>query len=454
MVDANTARSLAPARLDNAQRDAAQVLVAERVSSPTRLLQVARTRLLDTEPEEEFDRFARLAAATLGGVTAFITIVDDRRSFWKSCMTATGSTLAVRQNAVEESFCQYVIGTGDPLIVSDARTDPVTRDNPSVVTMGVTSWAGYPVHAPDGEVLGTFCVVGDRPRQWTDPELRILDTLAHAVTGEVALRMALDDARAGSALAKEQAARAEELAGLLQQSLLPPTLPVIPGVDLAAAYQPAGDGVQVLGDFYDAFPTATGWGVVVGDVCGKGAPAARTTAMIRSAVRTLGHDGRNPAQVLTTLEQVLNTWNAGTVNPVAACYTTLTRQGANLAVTLSLAGHPPALLRHPDGHIEEFGLCGSTLGCGLPQPPRDSHLLLTPGSSLLICTDGVSEACRPTTRERYTEARLHTLLTQLPATADAATTVNAVQADVQQFSQGPLHDDIAIVMLANPAPPH
>lgn len=166
------------------------------ITSAARLRQVARSGLLDTEREEAFDRFARLAAMMLGEVTAFVTVVDERRSFWKACVTASGGTLEDRQNTVERSFCRYVIGTDRPLIVSDARVHPVTRDNPSVESMGVIAWAGYPVRTPDGQVLGTFYVVGDRPRDWSATDLQVLETLAHAIAGEVALRMAVDDARA------------------------------------------------------------------------------------------------------------------------------------------------------------------------------------------------------------------------------------------------------------------
>jgi phosphoserine phosphatase RsbU/P len=100
-----------------------------RVTSPARLGQVLRTRLLDTEPEEAFDRFARLAATILGQVTA-LTVADDRRSSWKACVTASGGSLDARENTVEESFCQYVIGTDRPLIVSDARISSAHPQQP------------------------------------------------------------------------------------------------------------------------------------------------------------------------------------------------------------------------------------------------------------------------------------------------------------------------------------
>ncbi|HEX8519538.1 MAG TPA: SpoIIE family protein phosphatase, partial [Pseudonocardia sp.] len=198
--------------------DDVSVIPAARVSMPARLAQVRRSRLLDTPPEEAFDRFARLATVLLGDVTAFVTIVDERRSFWKACVTAEGSTLGVRQNTVEESFCRYVIGQDGPVVVTDARTEPLTAGNPSVEAMGVVAWAGYPVRSPDGEILGTFCVAADRPRRWTTTELQTLETLAHAVSGEVALRLAADEARDAMRAAETQARRSGALLGALQDA--------------------------------------------------------------------------------------------------------------------------------------------------------------------------------------------------------------------------------------------
>src|SRR5471032_534128 len=106
--------------------------MANEILDVGRLAAVARTRLLDTEPDEPFDRLARLAAALLDTPFAFVTLVDDTRSFWKRP------------------------------IVDDAAHDPRTADNPTVLTIGVAAWAGFPLLAPTGEVLGSFCVADMR----------------------------------------------------------------------------------------------------------------------------------------------------------------------------------------------------------------------------------------------------------------------------------------------------
>ena len=164
-----------------------------RLTDPQRLAAVAGTGLLDTAADEVFERLAAVAARLLRMPLAFVTLVDRQRSYWTS---AHGTGLAAddtigRQNTVEESFCQYVIATDGPVVVSDAALDELTRDNPSIASMGVRAWAGYPLRSPDGHDLGSFCVVDTTPRSFTADALLLLETLADAASREVALRLAL-----------------------------------------------------------------------------------------------------------------------------------------------------------------------------------------------------------------------------------------------------------------------
>ena len=166
-------------------------LIRSRVQSPSRLQAVASTELVGTELEEVFDRLTRLAAAVLDVPWSFVTLVDDERSFWKSAY-GTGATAAEdRANPVEESFCQYVVATGDQLLIADARLDDRTKDNPSIDSMGVVAWAGSPIRSASGHIVGTFCAVTDQPRKWSSSDAALLDTLAGAAASEVQLRTAL-----------------------------------------------------------------------------------------------------------------------------------------------------------------------------------------------------------------------------------------------------------------------
>lgn len=160
-------------------------LVVSRVNDARRLAAVDATGLLDTGGEEGFDRIAAIAARLLETPFGFVTVVDDRRSFWKACIGVDAIDPGERQNQVDESFCQYVIGLDDVLMVNDTRVDARTKDNPSIESMGVLAWAGAPVRGTDGVVLGTVCVVDTTPRSWTHSDGLLLSELAEIAADEI-----------------------------------------------------------------------------------------------------------------------------------------------------------------------------------------------------------------------------------------------------------------------------
>ncbi len=156
------------------------------LEDPARVAAVRGTGLLDTEPEEVFDELARLARRLLDTPFALVTLVDDRRCFWKSRIGIPEN--GPRQNAAEDSFCQYVIASDKPLVLGDVRRDPRTRDTPAIALLGVVAWAGYPLRDRDGRVLGTICAVDTKPREWTASDEGVLEALALAASTELQLR--------------------------------------------------------------------------------------------------------------------------------------------------------------------------------------------------------------------------------------------------------------------------
>ncbi len=187
---------------------------AGRLRDPKRLEAVADTAMVDTPAVELFDNLASLASRLLGMPLAFTTFVDGERSYWKAAV-GTGidsEDIVSRANLVEESFCQYVILTDGPVIIPDATADPMTRDNPSVTSMGVRAWAGFPVRSADGHVLGSFCVVDTQPREFTELDLEVLAALAAAAEREVQLQQALGAARNAASAVDFQTVRATRLA--------------------------------------------------------------------------------------------------------------------------------------------------------------------------------------------------------------------------------------------------
>src|SRR5262245_3410184 len=137
--------------------------LAEAISNKARLEALRRTRLLDSPPEETFDRLTRLAAAVLKVPVALVSLVDGERQFFKSQCGLTEPLLSARQTPLSHSFCKHAVGSREPLVVEDARTDPVLQSNPSVSQYGIIAYAGIPLITSDGHALGSFCVIDSRP---------------------------------------------------------------------------------------------------------------------------------------------------------------------------------------------------------------------------------------------------------------------------------------------------
>ncbi|MBW3609988.1 MAG: SpoIIE family protein phosphatase [Actinobacteria bacterium] len=438
--------------------------------SPQRLAAVRDSRLLDTEPEARFDRLAGLAALLLEAPMAFVTVVDDRRSWFKSCIGAPEGR--DRQIPIRSSFCQYVVTSGQPLIVDDARRDPRTAGNPGIDTMGFSAWAGFPVTAPGGEVLGTLSVADSVPRCWTERDVTVLETLADAVSANIALRAALtaeqEARRIAEATAAQAAMAADEsaelsqmllassarfasLARTLQQSLLPPHLPEVPGLELAARYLPASSGEEVVGDFYDVFQSGrSNWGVVMGDVSGKGPQAATLTGLARYTVRAAAMRTRVPSRVLRLLNDALLQYSeADDERFITVAYANVRpRQGDGpVEVALCSGGHLPPLVHRADGTVEVVREPGTALGL-FPDPSlRDRKLRLAVGDALVLYTDGVTEARRGD--RQFGDEGLVASVAETSGMA-AADKARHVEQAVERFREGNRHDDTAVLVVQVP----
>jgi len=247
--------------------------------------------------------------------------------------------------------------------------------------------------------------------------------------------------------AEESEAHAKELARTLQQTLIPPALPKIQSLDVAAQFQPAGEGGEIGGDFYDVFEIGDGdCCAVVGDVCGKGVDAAVVTALARYTVRAASVRHEQPSEALHTLNEVL--LHHETTRFCTVAVLRLRRDGELWRATLSLGGHPLPLLARNDGPTAEVGRPGTLIG--IFDRPRftDVSFDLMPGDFLVLYTDGITEAMN---REGalYGEDRLTTTIASRHG--PAASVVNGVFADVSEFLGGVRYnDDAAVVVLAVP----
>jgi sigma-B regulation protein RsbU (phosphoserine phosphatase) len=245
--------------------------------------------------------------------------------------------------------------------------------------------------------------------------------------------------------AEQSEARAQALARTLQQTLIPPRPPEIPGLEVAAAYRPAGSGAEVGGDFYDVFQIATDdWVVVLGDVCGKGVDAAIVTSLVRHTLRatSLHHPGTEG--ILAELNEVLLKHESDRFCTVALLR--LRRVDDRWRLRMSLGGHPHPLLLRPGHEARPLGDPGSLVGV-LEHPDfPEVQLDLDPGSTVLLYTDGVTEGRRGA--ELYGDARLREVA-RPHAGAPHELTEN-VLAEVLAFQGGRARDDIALVAVAVP----
>lgn len=243
--------------------------------------------------------------------------------------------------------------------------------------------------------------------------------------------------------AQESEANAMRLAHTLQQTLIPPTPPAIPQLDIAARYRPAGDGSEVGGDFYDVFQVGDGeWVVAIGDVCGKGVDAAVVTALARYTLRAAAVQTASPAAALRVLNDALLANESERFCTVALLR--LHQGEGGWRSTLALGGHPrPVHVAAAEAAL--VGSPGSLLGV-LPDPELyDVELPLHPGESLVLYTDGVPEG-----RDNGSFYGIDRLLRLAAGTGAADQLAGAVLEDVLTFQQGVARDDIAIVALRVP----
>jgi sigma-B regulation protein RsbU (phosphoserine phosphatase) len=248
--------------------------------------------------------------------------------------------------------------------------------------------------------------------------------------------------------AEESEARARTLAQTLQQTLIPPALPEVPGLDVAAVYRPAGDGTEVGGDFYDIFQIGAGdWVVAIGDVCGKGVEAAVITALARYTLRAAAVRQDLPSQALDTLNEVM--LRQDTDRFCTAALVRMRGDDGGWTATVSVGGHPlPLLARDGDSPVA-IGRPGSLVGVLTDPDFDDTTVLLAPGDAVVLYTDGVTEG--RSGKDFYGERRLRAVIATHAGSATEL--VEGIAADVLRYQSDDPTDDVAVVAVRVPAMP-
>ncbi len=154
-----------------------------------RLAVLIAANLLDTSAEETFDRFTRLASATLKSPVALISLVDNHRQFFKSSFGLPEPWATSRETPLSHSFCQHVVSSNETLSVADARIHPLLRGNLAIADLGVIAYLGIPLTTAEGYTLGSFCAIDVVPHEWSDEDVEILRDLADLAIEKIELRL-------------------------------------------------------------------------------------------------------------------------------------------------------------------------------------------------------------------------------------------------------------------------
>lgn len=246
--------------------------------------------------------------------------------------------------------------------------------------------------------------------------------------------------------------RLQRLATTLQRTLIPPALEPVPGLDVAAHYHFASPD-EVGGDFYDLFPLAAGrWGFFMGDVRGKGAGAAVVTSLARYTLRAAAVSDPVPATVLGNLNTALDQhFHEDEPTFCTVIFGLLTPVGNDVGfhVVLAGGGHPPAVLLRADGSADYLPTPGGQLVGVVPDAQFTTTTVdLGPGDTLLLYTDGLTEARTGNAGERYGDEALLDLARSLAPTS-APGAVEALTALLDSFGEG-LDDDTALLAMSVP----
>jgi serine phosphatase RsbU (regulator of sigma subunit)/anti-sigma regulatory factor (Ser/Thr protein kinase) len=292
-------------------------------------------------------------------------------------------------------------------------------------------------------VAVAFTQAGEGPYAGNAPDDRLL--LAQTFVGVAGITALL----LGAVITERRRVEdiVEYIADTLQESLLPARLPEVPGVQAAVDFRPASERHVVGGDFYDLFQADDGsWAVVVGDVVGKGAPAAAVTGLARYTLRAATVQESRPSRVLELLNDAIRRQRPSEFCAVA--FARLETDGASGArAVLSNAGHPLPLVLRADGTVEPVGAHGTLLGVAADPVLSDTAVDLLPGDALVLYTDGLTDAYAPD--RIVSQADLMAALERCQGQA-AVEITRAVTGALLELEEREPRDDIALLVLRIP----
>ena len=431
-----TAQAIESAYLRNAQQEEAWVNTA--------LLQVAEAVNSLIDLNEILDTIIRLIPMLVGVESAIILIWDEAEQLFRvgpsHGIDAMGRGLLQTLELDRDEFAAITAQPAD--FISPTATYYTVQLPPWLVkVLGTSKAYAFPLHAR-GQLVGAL-VVGtssQNGRALSARRLNILNGIAHQAATAVVNHQLYKEAAERSRLEQELSVAHE-----IQASLIPPGNPAIPGCSVASCWLAAR---QVSGDFYDFLQLANGnWGIVVADVADKGVPAALFMALSRTILRTVAFSitfsHANPADVLMRVNEIIIN-DAQSDLFVTLFYAVWQPQTRSLAY--ANAGHNPPLLLRQSGKTHLLSGDGIALGV-LPNAKIQGRIIpIHPGDTLLIYTDGITEALN----EDYDEfgmSRLH-LTAETYKRRSAHEIMQAVVRAVKDHAgDTPQFDDLTLVVM-------
>ncbi len=433
--DAQLSQSLVLVREDTGSAD---LRMAPEPHVMKLLTEVGAFLVLPTAIEETFDQILQLVDRAIPATRLLLLLKDEdgvpvQRAARTRGDRATGPIL------LSQTMVRTVLLDGSSLLTSDAMSDVRFRDHQSVFLQKIRSAMAVPlVHNQD--ILGVlYADSSESAIAYTEQDLRVLTLLGQMLGTKVA------NARLLVASRDRERMRMEiETARGIQRRLLPQSLPQIPGYEMVA-WQESCE--EVGGDLYDAGILPDGRvQIVLGDVSGKGVGAALLMTSVLGTIRALRNVMFEPHLLVTHLDRRL------LHDTEAVHYATLflgVLDPATHRLEYVNGGHPAAILVHADGTIEK--LLPTDTPVGLVDRPNHTferaEIVLPPGTTLIVMSDGVTEAGRTLESEFFGEAQLEAVLCSAPPSTATETCACIRQALDDFLGDVPRADDATLLVL-------
>lgn len=418
------------------------ILAAIPENDEERLAALRALKILDTPAEERFDSITRFTADLFDVPISYVAMVDENRQWLKS---RVGIDLC--QSERTSSFCGHAIHGEEALVIPDTHQDARFHDNPLVRgTPFARFYAGQPLRSPEGQAIGTLCLMSPEPRSFAERERRLLRDLGKLVERELTLvdtvRLQTQLLETKDRLLHVESNLATELAEAARyvRKLLPE--PVDSPLSIDWVFQPS---LALGGDAFGYHWSDSGeLGIYLLDACGHGVGPALLSVSVINLLKTQRDCALCcPSKLLGFLNR------AFPMEQHHDLYFTMwlgAYEPSTNRLTFSAAGHPPAILRRAKGHTEQIGAGFGAPPVGILETDYfvESSIEIYPGDTLYVYSDGAYEVPVEGHRMMTLEA-FESLIAQPRTPPSPADLLEILRSICQENGSPGFPDDLSIV---------